>query len=107
MNKVVVVRMRGEAGTRRDIIDTFRMLGLKKLYSFKLLEDTKSNLGMIRKVDNFAAWGEVSEETINLLEGRKGLKPARGGFKPKKLRYPKGSLGYHGDKINDLIKKMV
>lgn len=112
---IAVIRMRGEIGTRREIIDTFRMLGLKKLYSVTLIENTPSNIGMVKKVENFAAWGEASEETEKLLENKLhdvrrtsfGLKPPKGGFKSKKLRYPRGSLGYHGDKINDLVKRMV
>ena len=112
---IVVVRMRGEVGTRQDIVDTFQMLRLKKMYSFALLENTPSNMGMIKKVSNHAAWGEATEETINLLKGISkrrgasvtgGLKPPRGGFKSKKLRYPKGVLG-HNEKINEVIKKMT
>ncbi len=122
---IVVIRMRGEAGTRHDVLATFRMLGLKRMYSFALLENTPSNLGMIHKVGNHAAWGNANEETIKLLDGmgkrRKandasasvgsasvtgGLKPPKGGFKSKKLRYPKGDLGHH-EKINELIKRMA
>lgn len=106
--KVIVIRLRGEVGMRREILDTFRMLGLKKIYSAALLENTPSNMGMVKKVENFAAWGEATEETEKLLSGktRTGLKPARSGFKSKKLRYPKGDLGHHG-KINELVKRMV
>lgn len=105
--QIVVLRMRGEVGTRKEILDTFRMLGMKKLYSVALLENNPSSMGMIRKVENFAAWGEATEETKKLLENKKGLKPPKGGFKSKKLHYPKGDLGYRGEKINDLIKRMM
>lgn len=125
MSMIVVLRMRGEVGTRKDVRDTFRMLGLKKLYSFSLLEKNPSNIGMVKKVGNFAAWGDASQDTIKSLEGigarRKTndakasvgsasvtgcLKPPKGGFKSKKLRYPKGDLGYN-DKLNDIIKRMI
>ncbi|MFA4819738.1 MAG: uL30 family ribosomal protein [Candidatus Aenigmatarchaeota archaeon] len=104
---IAIVRIRGEAGTRRDIIDTFKMLGLKKIYSARLIEKTPSNIGMVRKVANFAAWGEASEEIEKILEKPRGLKPPKGGLKSKKYYYPRGNLGYCGDKINDLIKKMI
>lgn len=108
MSKILVVRMRGEAGTRRDVIDTFKMLGMKKIYSFAILENNPINIGMIKKIDNFVSWGEPTEETAKLLENRSGgLKSPKGGLKSKKLRYPRGNLGYCGDKINDLVKKMV
>ena len=116
MTKIVIIRMRGEVNTRRDVIDTFKMLGLKRSYSVTVLENTPSNIGMIRKIDNFAAWGEATEETEKLISGicvRRGaslvggLKPPKGGFKSKKLHYPRGVLGYNGGKINDLVKKMI
>ncbi len=103
---ILIVRVRGEIGTRHDVLATFKMLGLKKIYSFKFLENTPSNMGMILKVGNHSAWGEANEETINLLKGKTGLKPPRGGFKSKKLHYPKGVLG-HNAKINEMIKRMV
>lgn len=104
---IVVVRMRGEAGTRHDVLDTFKVLKMKKMYSFVLLENTPSNMGMIFKVANHSAWGEATEETIKLLKDRKsGLKPPKGGFKSKKLHYPKGVLG-RNEKINEIIKKMI
>ena len=40
-------------------------------------------------------------------KGKKGLKSPKGGFRSKKLKYPKGDLGYCGDKINDMVKRMV
>lgn len=104
--KIVIVRMRGEVGTMRDIIDTFKMLGLKRSYSVVLVEKTPSTMGMIRKIDHFVAWGEANAETEKMIEGKRGLKPAKGGFKSKKLHYPRGDLGHH-EKINDLIRKMI
>lgn len=35
------------------------------------------------------------------------LHPPRGGLKSIKKHFPKGDLGYRGDKINDLIKRML
>jgi ribosomal protein L30/L7E len=104
---LAVIRLRGEIGTRRDIDDTFRMLGLKKIYSARLIENNAVNLGMIKKIENFAAWGKADEETVRMLKGKKGLKPPKGGLKSKKLHFPKGDLGNNGHKINDLIRKMI
>lgn len=114
--KIIVVRMRGEIGTRREMIDTFKMLGMKKLHSFVVLEKSPSIIGMVRKIDNFSAWGEPTPETLKLIEGISkrqgawmvgGLKSPKGGIKSKKLRYPRGNLGYCGAAINEMIKKMV
>jgi large subunit ribosomal protein L30 len=103
----VVVRLRGEAGTSRDVRDTFQMLGMKKIYSAALLEENPVNLGMIKKVDNFAAWGNADEHTAKIIHKTKNLKPPKGGLKSKKIRFPKGNLGDNGTKINELIKKMI
>lgn len=35
-----------------------------------------------------------------------GLHPPRKGYKNTRRRYPEGSLGYRGDEINDLLRRM-
>lgn len=62
--------------------------------------------------------GEV-KATIKLLSEGKGLKgteikpvfrliPAKGGFKFSiKQNYPRGEIGYRGEKINELLEKMI
>ncbi len=35
------------------------------------------------------------------------LSPPSGGYKSVKLLYPKGDAGYRGEKINDLLKRMI
>lgn len=35
------------------------------------------------------------------------LTPASGGFREIKQHYPRGELGYRGDKINELIERMI
>ncbi|MEM3363934.1 MAG: 50S ribosomal protein L30 [Candidatus Micrarchaeia archaeon] len=35
------------------------------------------------------------------------LSPPRGGYKITKLPYPRGALGYRGEKINDLLRRMM
>jgi|SRR3989338_255722 len=116
MSRILIVRMRGEIGTLRDVIDTFKMLGMKKMYSFTLVENNSHTIGMIRKIDNFVSWGEPDAETEKILEelGKRGksyvsggLKSPKGGFKSKKLRYPRGNLGYCGAAINDMVRRML
>lgn len=103
----VIVRLRGEVGTSRQVEDTFRILGMKKIYSTALLEENPVNEGMIKKISNFAAWGKADSHTISALKKKSNLKPPVGGLKSKKLHFPRGNLGNNGEKINDLIKKMI
>ncbi len=35
------------------------------------------------------------------------LNPPRKGFKKTRLHYPKGALGYRGEKINELLERMI
>ena len=109
---IAVVRIRGTVGVRKDIDDTLKMLGLKKPNTLALLPDTEQLKGMIRKVENFVAWGEVNEDIVNKLK-EKGetkvfhLKPPAKGYKSVKHRWPKGDLGYRGRDIEKLIEKMI
>lgn len=136
-----VIRIRGGAGTSRKILDTLDMLNLKRKFNCTLVPENESYKGMLRKVQNFVTWGEVDEDTMELLLDRRGsgaegqdfdtekvvkglkggetlnelglkrrmrLTPPSGGFKKSvKKIYPGGEAGYRGDKINELLKKMI
>ncbi len=106
---VAAIRLRGSIKMRSDLKATFKILGLEKRNTLIVVEKTPSNVGMIRKVENFATWGEISQETLKKLDGKKtvGLKPMKGGFKSVKRKYPEGDLGYRGDKINQFIERML
>lgn len=109
---LVVVRIRGTVGLNREIESTLRMLGLKKPNSVVVLPDKAEIKGMIKKVENFVAWGEVSEDIVNKLK-EKGetkvfhLKPPVKGYKSVKHRWPKGDSGYRGRDIEKLIERMM
>lgn len=103
--KYVAIRMRGEIGIAKKKLDTLRIMGLKKKYS-ALIFDEKTVM-MIKTVNNLVAWGEASEETASYIGKHKSLKPPKSGVRSIKFLYPKGSVGFHGEKINDLVKKMM
>ena len=62
-----VVQVRGVVKTRRDIKDTLKMLRLHHINHCVLVQDTPENLGMIRKVKDYVAYGEVDAPTIETL----------------------------------------
>ena len=103
--KYAAVRMRGEAGIAMKKLHTLMILGLKRKYSARIIDEKSA--GMLKAVNSLVAWGEASEETIKMLEKNPRLKPPRSGVRSIKYLYPKGSVGFHGAKINDLIKRMV
>jgi large subunit ribosomal protein L30 len=66
-----IVQVRGVVNTRRDIKDTLKMLRLHHINHCVLVPDTPENLGMIRKVKDYVAYGEVDKVTVaTLLETR-------------------------------------
>ena len=113
--KTAVIRITGEIGLRKDVVETLNRLKLRKKYSCVVFEDpAKEQLGMINKVRDFVAFGDIDEKTYKkLVEKRKTkiknffrLHPPRGGIKTK-LHFPKGVLGNHKEKINELIGRML
>ena len=99
----VIIRIRSVIGARKEVGDTLKMLGMKRVNDMAVLPRSDSILGMIKKVEDYVTWGEISDEAAKEIKGRK-LKP----FKKKsiKKRYPKGDLGYRKD-MEKLIKSMI
>ena len=106
---IAAIRLRGSRKMSKKNIDTLKMLSLDSVNTLSIIESTPSNIGMVKKVGSFITWGEASEDTKKMMAGKKfiGLKPRKGGLRSIKETYPVGSLGYRGDKINDLIKEMI
>ncbi|RXE55769.1 50S ribosomal protein L30 [Methanoculleus taiwanensis] len=59
-----VVQVRGVVNTGREIKDTLKMLRLHHINHCVIVPDTPAYLGMIRKVKDFVAYGEVDAETL-------------------------------------------
>jgi len=114
---IAVIRIKGEVGLRRDVVETLNRLRLRKKYSCRVIENpTREEFGMIKKVRDFVAFGEIDLEIYKkLVEKRKTkiknffrLHPPRKGIESKKhFGVGKGVLGDNKDKINDLIERML
>ena len=114
---IAVIRIHGQVGLKKDIVETFNRLKLRKKYSCIVIEEpTKEQIGMIEKVRNFVAYGGINDETYKkLVEARGGkiknffrLHPPRKGIDSKKhFGVGKGVLGDNKKKINDLIRRML
>jgi len=135
--KIAVIRIRGLVNVNKKIEDTMRMLRLKQKHVCVIVDDKKEIMGMVKKIENFVAFGQIDKETLKQLIEKRGsakvsedkindfyngkikikdlgikpffrLAPPRGGFKKNmKMLYPEGILGNHGKDINKLIKKML
>jgi large subunit ribosomal protein L30 len=151
---LAVIRLRGRVAISYKINDALKLMHLHKRNHATLITDVHSNRGTLQKIKDYATWGEVNREGLDMLLRKRGrvdgnikltdeyvkknlryksiselgkainslklniknsglkpvfrLHPPKGGFnKPIKKAYPKGQLGYRGEAINDLIKKMV
>lgn len=120
MNKIAVIRIKGMIGIRKDFAETLDRLRLRRKYACVVVEPTPENLGMIKKVRDFVAHGEISDATYKELVAKRGKKvngelkpffrlhPARGGMETKKhFGVGKGVLGNNGEEINKLILRML
>ena len=151
-----IIRLRGSVGIRPEIKHTFRNLRLHKVNHCVVVEENDYYAGMIKKVKDYVAWGEISEDMLAVLFKNRGrleggkrltedylrentpfgsfkelahalysgevkmkdlmeykikpvcrLHPPRKGHRGIKRSVKEGGvLGYHGDKINELLYKM-
>jgi large subunit ribosomal protein L30 len=122
MSKIAIIRIRGTDDVKRTLESTMRMLKLHKKHTCSIYPKTDSLMGMLEKCKDYVTYGEIDEETYNLLVEKRGIKkegklvnyfhlqPPKGGFERRGIKTPfsmKGALGYRKDKINLLIKKMI
>jgi len=131
---ICVIRISGDVKIREETRETFRRLGLTRKYSCIVLEKpTEVELGMIKHIKDFIAFGELDDATYKKLVEARGKKfkekknvkfpkdmrqvfrlhPPRGGINTKQHyalengNVKRGVLGNHGKKINELVEKML
>ena len=155
---ILAVRIRGTATDNPDIRKTMEILKMESTFRARLLENSPSNLGMLRAAKNLVAWGQVNPDVMEGLLRKRGerdgnkkldeefakvffrkeniadlaksivageigvkdlwlagvkprfrLHPPRGGFKRSTRRAATdgGELGYRGEDINRLVKRMI
>ncbi|MGC9514886.1 50S ribosomal protein L30 [Methanocrinis sp.] len=66
-----IVRLRGSVNTKPDIKDTLDMLRLHRINHCVVVPDSPHYRGMIQKVKDYVAWGEIDEDALaSMLEMR-------------------------------------
>ena len=120
--KIAVIRIHGMVKIKKRVEETLQRLRLKRKYACVVLDKpTKEQLGMVKKVRNFVAFGEIDEKTYKELVDKRGKKDKDGELKPFFRLHPprkgieskkhfgvgKGVLGDNKNKINDLIRRML
>lgn len=69
---LAVVRVRGLSSIFREVKETMKMLHLERNYHATLVDNRPAYLGMLKKAQNYVAWGEISKETLSLLLKKRG-----------------------------------
>jgi large subunit ribosomal protein L30 len=79
-NPILAVRLRGTAADNPDVKKTMESLKLEKTFQARLLDNTPSNLGMLRMAKALVAWGEVTAETLAGVLEKRGEKDGADGL---------------------------
>ncbi|MCK9597226.1 uL30 family ribosomal protein [Candidatus Pacearchaeota archaeon] len=72
MEKIAIIRISGLVKMRRDMEETLSRLRLRKKYVCVVVNPTSENMGMIRKIENFVAYGKINPETLEKLIEKRG-----------------------------------
>ncbi len=72
MKMICVIRIRGQVGVDKDVKETLYRLRLRKKYSCIVINPTKEQLGMIKKMRNFVAFGEIKKDVLEKLIEKRG-----------------------------------
>lgn len=112
--KLVVVQIRGTIGATQKAVDTLKMLNLTNANSVTIVEDAPHIQGMLRLVRHLVTWGPADENTVKAITKKKGkkisLNPPKKGYGRKGIKTPfakGGAFGSRGEKINDLVARMM
>ena len=70
--KIAIIRVRGPVKVNAKIEDTLKILRLYRKNFCIILENTTTNIGMIKKVKDYTTFGEIDDETYKLLIEKRG-----------------------------------
>lgn len=81
-NKMIVaIKIRSSIGVRKDVKGALNVLKLRKVYVCKLFNESETIKGLLNKVSDVVAFGEIDKETLKELIAKRGRLP---GDKPAK-----------------------
>ena len=121
---IAIVRVRSSNRRSGMIDDALKRLNLHKQNYCVVVPNTPSYIGMIKKVKDYVTFGIATPETLQALDKKREkhpriegenkayvrLSPPLKGYGRegiKKTFKRSGALGDRGEKINDLVKRMI
>jgi len=69
---IAVIRIHGRVKIKKKVEETLYRLRLRRRYSCVVLSPTKEQLGMIKKLKDFVAFGEINDKTFKELIEKRG-----------------------------------
>lgn len=69
---IAIIRIRGQVDIDRDVEETLNRLRIRKKYSCVVIREKPEYLGMLHKVENFVAYGNIDKETFKELVEKRG-----------------------------------
>ena len=69
---ITVIRIRGQVGLNKDVAETLHRLRLMRKYTCVVIEPTDEKMGMIKKVKDHIAFGELSDKAFETLIEKRG-----------------------------------
>lgn len=70
---VAILRLRGNVNISREREYVFRLMHLTRKNHTTLIKTSPSMLGSIRKIQDYATWGEINQPTISQLLTQRGF----------------------------------
>jgi large subunit ribosomal protein L30 len=67
-----IVRIRGGVNTRPEIRDTLDLLHMNRVNHCAVVKEDPHYRGMIQKVKDYVAWGQIDDDTLALLLEKRG-----------------------------------
>ncbi|HUW43506.1 MAG TPA: uL30 family ribosomal protein [Bacillota bacterium] len=74
MKRICIIRIRGQVGLNKEMKETLYRLRLRRKYACVVIAPTKEQLGMIKKIRNFVAFGEVDKNVFEKMIEKRGQK---------------------------------
>lgn len=71
---IAAIRIKGMVGINKDVAETLDRLRLRRKYACVAINPTKEQEVMIKKMRNFIAYGEISNDTFEKLIKTRGKK---------------------------------
>ena len=69
---IAVIRISGQVKLRRDVKETLFRMRLRKKYSCVVLPENEETISMLKKIENFVAYGKINKETLKELIEKRG-----------------------------------